>query len=136
MHARTVVLACCLSIVPAIAVAQSGPPVVNRSARATQSPPVRHDSKWNGALVGAGLGAVAGALIGSVVLECSECAGFNVPLTFGVAGAGAGAALGAGIDARLHQRSPILNLSRGTGRVNLSPVISRRITGVVASIRF
>jgi uncharacterized protein YcfJ len=135
MCTRTVVLASCLSIVPALAGAQSARPS-NHSVRAAQSPPVRNDSKWNGAIIGAGIGAIAGALIGSATIECSECAGFNVPLTFGVIGAGAGTVIGAGIDARLHQRSPIPNPSGRGGRVHISPVVGRTVKGVVASIRF
>jgi hypothetical protein len=54
----------------------------------TSSQPRRRDSLWNGVIIGAGLGAIAGAVSGTAIADCSECAGFNVPLTFGVLGAG------------------------------------------------
>src|SRR5262245_49598706 len=81
-----------------------GPPVdaTWRATEAMPPPPTppqqarRKDSLWNGALVGAGLGALAGFLTSEAIIECSECAGFNAPLAFGLLGAGAGAALGAG----------------------------------------
>jgi hypothetical protein len=135
MMVRTVVLVSCLSILPAVAAAQDARPA-STSAPAAQSPAVRKDSKWNGALIGAGLGAIAGALIGSAMIECQECAGFNVPLTFGVIGAGAGVGIGIGIDALLQQKSPIPNSRLRVGRVNVAPVVGRNIKGVVASVRF
>ena len=71
---------------------------------------------------------MGGAFGGLTLIDCSECAGFNVPLTFGVVGAGVGAAIGAVIDT-LHgsaaaspQRQPRLQLSplmgRGRSRVD------------------
>jgi hypothetical protein len=135
MMMRTVLLASCLSLLPDVATAQTAPPAAP-SARAAQPPAARKDSKWNGAIIGAGLGAIAGALIGSAIIECSECAGFNVPLTFGVIGAGAGAGIGVGIDSLLHQRSPRLNPPPGRRRVDVSPVVGRSVKGVIASIRF
>jgi hypothetical protein len=98
-----------------------------------QAPARRKDSLWNGALIGASLGAIAGFLTSEAIVECSECAGFNAPLTFGVLGAGAGAALGAGIDALHSQRAaPPYHSSR----VRLTPLMSHRARGLVAWIRF
>jgi hypothetical protein len=135
MLTRTVVLASCLSVAPAIAAAQGARPS-NNAGLPAQSQTVPKDSKWNGVLVGAGLGAIVGAFIGSAAIESSAVAGFNVPLTFGVIGAGAGAAIGAGIDASLHRTLPISNPSERVRRINISPVVGRKITGVAASIRF
>jgi hypothetical protein len=92
----------------------------------------RRDSLWNGTLVGAGLGALLGSVAGITLLDCSECAGFNVPLTFGVLGAGVGAGLGAGIDA-LHSRSGFAPPPRN---IQVSPLITRQARGLVAWFRF
>ena len=135
MRARLAVLGVCLWILPGVAAAGPVRPP-DRSAPVSQPPPVRNDSKWNGALIGAGLGALAGAFFGSAAIECSECAGFNVPVTFGVIGAGAGAAIGIGIDAHFHQRSPGSNPPARTRRVSVVPVMARSVKGVVASVRF
>jgi hypothetical protein len=98
-------------------------------------PQPRRDSLWNGTLIGAGLGALLGALGGAAVLECSECSGFNVPLTFGVLGAGAGAAIGAGIDAARHNRSTAWTAPRGR-RVAVAPVLHERTRALVAFVQF
>jgi hypothetical protein len=103
------------------------------AVREMQSQPRRRDSLWNGALIGAGLGAVAGLLSGGAIVECSECAGFNVPLTFGLLGAAAGAGLGAGIDA-LHATS--VSARQPAGRVRLSPVLAKGKRGLIGSLRF
>jgi hypothetical protein len=93
----------------------------------------RRDTLWNGVLVGAGVGALLGALGGQALIDCSECAGFNVPLTFGVLGAGVGAGVGAGIDALRHTRSPIPNTP---GRVTVTPLLGKGQRAVVALVRF
>jgi hypothetical protein len=98
-----------------------------------QNQPQRRDSLWNGVLAGAALGALFGAAGSLAVTDCSECAGFNVPLTFGVIGAGVGAGLGAGIDAlRVRggaspQRQPHLQLS---------PLVGGNRRGLMAWLRF
>ena len=108
----------------------AGPP---SPRRASGAPLQRRDSLWNGVLIGAGLGALAGAVGGQAALECSECAGFNVPLTFGVIGAGVGAGIGAGIDALRHSHSA----APGTyGRVTVMPLLGRGRRAVVAAFRF
>jgi hypothetical protein len=112
-----------------------GAPPVGRLPPIQAMPQRGTDSLWNGTLVGAGLGAVLGALGGVAVIECSECAGFNVPLTFGVIGAGVGAGIGAGIDALRHQRSPTSRVSRPR-RVTVAPIVGRHLRAVVGSIRF
>jgi hypothetical protein len=103
------------------------------AAETAPSPqPRRKDSLWNGALIGASLGAIAGVLSSQAIVECSECAGFNASLTFGVLGAGAGAALGAGLDA-LHSRraSPYQ-----PARLRVMPVLSHHSRGLLARVRF
>jgi hypothetical protein len=90
----------------------------------------RRDSLWNGVIVGAGLGALVGVAGSPLISDCSECAGFNVPLTFGVLGAGVGAAVGAGFDALRHTKAP------HPPRVQLAPVLSKDARGLLALIRF
>ena len=90
----------------------------------------RRDSLWNGVIVGAGLGALVGIAGSPLISDCSECAGFNVPLTFGVLGAGIGAAVGAGIDAMRNTNAP------HRPHVQLAPVLSKDARGLLALIRF
>ena len=85
-------------------------------------------------MIGAGLGAIAGALGGTMAIECSECAGFNVPLTFGVLGAAAGAGIGAAIDG-LRQARPTTAADRRP-RVTIAPVVGRKGRALIASVRF
>ena len=154
MFSRVLAVACVLALLPAAATAQALPretsvprtpaaPAVPMDASYLtppgNQPPTtqrRKDPLWNGVIIGAGLGALVGALIGSSVLECSECSGFNVPLTFGVLGAGAGAAIGAGIDA-WHQTRPAVTIApNSTRRLTVSPLLGKDVQGMVASIRF
>jgi hypothetical protein len=152
MLSRTIAVACALALLPAAATAQSLPveprvtltpdvtAVVDapRQIGADHQPKALHrkDSLWNGVIIGAGLGALAGTLISFAVTDCSECAGFNVPLTFGVLGAGAGAGIGAGIDAWRQNRAPVTIAPTRHTRLVVSPVLGKYVRGVVASIRF
>ena len=95
----------------------------------------RKDPLWNGMLIGAGLGALIGAFAGDAAFECSECTGFNVPLTFGVIGAGAGAAIGAGFDALRHERTRIPT-TKANHRLTIAPVIGKDVKAMVAFVRF
>ena len=90
----------------------------------------RNDSLWNGVIVGAGLGALVGVAGSPLISDCSECSGFNVPLTFGVLGAGIGAGVGAGIDALRNSKAP------HRPHVQLAPVVSKDTRGLLAWIRF
>jgi hypothetical protein len=116
--------------------------VVGPGASLAKPPPTqlmpqqRPDSLWNGTLVGAGFGAVLGAVSGDAMIECTECAGFNVPLTFAVLGAGVGAGIGAGIDALWHQRSTTSRVPRPSRRVSVAPILGKPLRAVVGSIRF
>jgi hypothetical protein len=101
----------------------------------TQVNQPRRDSLWNGALAGAGLGAVLGAFVGLGISDCNECSGFNVPLTYGILGAGVGAGIGAGIDALL-ARTPPAVWARKARRVDVSPLLGTRVRGVVGLVRF
>jgi len=100
----------------------------------TPKQPAR-DSLWNGVIAGAAVGALAGAFTGLVASDdCSECPGFNVPLTMGVLGAGIGIGIGAGIDALLG-RSPAPHVS-GAATVRVSPVVGKGTRGLMASVGF
>ena len=80
-----------------------------------------------------GLGALAGAFGGHAWLDDSASAGFNVPLTFGVIGAGAGAGIGAWIDAMHGSAAPS---PRRTTRMGLAPVVGKNARGAVGWITF
>jgi hypothetical protein len=117
-----------ITVAPGTAV--SSPSLRRQSA----SQPRRRDSLWNGVLLGAGAGALLGAVGGHALLDCSTCsAGFNVSLTFGVIGAGAGAGIGAGIDALRHTRAPIPG---ALGPITVKPRLGRGQRAVVMLIRF
>jgi hypothetical protein len=103
------------------------------AARQTPSARQKADRLWNGVLIGASLGAVAGVVTGNATADCSECAGFNVPLTFGALGAGIGGVLGALIDAA-HARSQ--SAPPWARYVRLSPKVSKRMFGLTATITF
>ena len=67
--------------------------------------------------------------------------GFNVPLTFGAIGAGAGAAIGAGIDALRHARTRVpgsgaRDRTEHRRKLTLSPVLGKDVQAVVGSLRF
>ena len=103
------------------------------SAGQTPNRPLRPDSLWNGVLIGATAGAIIGAAGSLAISDCSECSGFNVPLTFGVLGAGAGAGIGAVIDA-LHGKGAA-SPQRQPG-LRLSPLIGNERRGMMAWFRF
>ena len=117
----------------ATAAAMSIEAAERRETAAQAATRTRQDSLWNGTLVGMGLGALVGAFAGNAWLESSASAGFNVPLTFGVAGAGAGAAIGALIDAK---RDGKAQAPRRTTRMGLAPAIGNGARGAVGWIRF
>ena len=98
-----------------------------------QSQPQPKDSLWNGVILGAAVGAMVGSFSSLAITDCSECAGFNVPLTFGVIGAGVGIGIGAGLDA-LHSKSGV-RLQRHP-RVRLSPLVAKEKRGLMAWVRF
>ena len=104
------------------------------TALATETQP-RKDPLWNGMLIGAGLGALIGAFVGDAAFECSECTGFNVPLTFGVIGAGAGAVIGAGFDALRHDRTRVPTTTHHR-RLTIAPVIGKDMKAMAAFVRF
>ena len=154
MFIRTIAATCALAFLPLAATAQTRPadtgvpltpfvlavpvdgPDQPPSGKHAPPTPRRKDSLWNGVIIGAGLGALVGAVVGAAVLDCSECAGFNVPLTFGVLGAGAGAGIGAGIDAWRQTRAIVTTTPIKPRRLTVSPVLGRDVRGMVATIRF
>jgi len=148
------VFAVILALVPCAARAQSTEPEpgvslgeLSRKAVAVDSRPnrasnalsaetqPRKDPLWNGMLIGAGLGAAVGSFAGSAAFECHECTGFNVPLTFGVIGAGAGAAIGAGLDALRHDRSRV-PATTDKRRLTIAPVLGKDVQAMIAFVRF
>jgi|RhiMethySRZTD1v2_1073278.scaffolds.fasta_scaffold1570289_1 hypothetical protein len=71
-----------------------------RTPSRTTSRPSRHDSVWNGALIGAGVGAAGGYLWASNLCGSNDAECFSVAGPVGIlSGAGIGAAVGAVLDA-------------------------------------
>jgi hypothetical protein len=98
----------------------------------SQSQSPRKDPLWNGVIAGAAVGAMLGAFGGHVVFDCDLCSpGFNVPLTFGVVGAGVGAGIGAGIDAMRHRQT-----TAGGRFPGLVPIFGKARRGLMMWIRF
>jgi hypothetical protein len=115
------------------------PATVFTSSSASQaSQPQRRDSLWNGMLIGAGLGAMAGAFTGFAQQnECVACSGFNEPLAYGALGAGIGAGIGAGVDALFHKRaSPAGDSPHERRQLRLFPLVSKEVRGLAGRIGF
>ncbi|HEX5110990.1 MAG TPA: hypothetical protein VFV95_21210 [Vicinamibacterales bacterium] len=92
------------------------------------------DSLWNGAIVGAGIGAMAGLAFGVLREDgCRACAGFNQPLVYGSLFAAVGAGVGAGIDAMFARAAPVKS---GSSRVRVLPLLSKEVRGVAGWVRF
>jgi hypothetical protein len=87
----------------------------------------RADPLWNGALIGAGVG--AGLALWDYLIDPSEPGNAAIAAV----AVGLGAAAGAGIDKLIPGR--LLYLSPGT-TVRMMPVVSRSDTGVIVAIRF
>jgi hypothetical protein len=153
LRCRLLALAIPLAVVPATAQAQRAPGAldVNRAPAVREVGPIRaaaelspgrlpvsqrRDTLWNGVAIGAGLGALAGALGGATAIECSECAGFNVPLTFGALGAAAGAGIGAAIDALRHASAATRATTDRRPRVTVAPLVGNNGRALIASVRF
>lgn len=119
---RAILLTLALIAVPEVALASQGGG--------------RGDSLWNGILIGAGAGAVVGALVGHAISDCSECSGFYVPLTFGVLGAGVGAGVGAAVDAARHQRSMSAVARRPRRHLHIAPLLLKHRKGLSLRITF
>jgi hypothetical protein len=150
MFRQRILLVAAFALLPSVAAAQPSPiqaaakqASVDGRARSVKdvraAPPTaspREDSPWNGVILGAGFGALIGASVGSATVECSECAGFNVPLTFGVLGAGAGAAIGAGIDALRHSRTYAPVQAARPHRLGVSPILNKDVQAVAGWVRF
>lgn len=98
------------------------------------------DSLKNGALLGAVVGCVLGALSCGANPECAgDESGGGVAAALGILGAGAGAGIGAWIDSAM--KPPRLTVYRATGaaghsRLLVAPVVGPRARGVAVSIAF
>jgi hypothetical protein len=102
---------------------------------AVQTP--QRDSLWNGVLVGAGLGAMPGILLGFAQdNRCRGCSGFNAPLTYGVLSAGIGAGIGAGIDALFQRRRTPTARPSHQSQIRLLPRVSKDFRGITGWIGF
>ena len=99
----------------------------------------RGDSLRNGAIVGAGLG----ALFGTVGAASSDCGGFMEPsrrcngaesLSIVAVSIGVYAAIGVGIDALRHGRTRVYPGRKGRGTVRLQPVTGRSAAAMHLSV--
>ena len=89
----------------------------------------RRDALWNGALVGAGVG--AGLATWDYAIDPSE-PGNGVVFAIAI---GTGAAIGAGIDALTKGRL-LYRTAPSTARVSLAPLVTRRTQGLLLTARF
>jgi hypothetical protein len=87
------------------------------------------DSVWNGALIGAGIG--AGFAMWDYLIDPSEPG--NTAIF--AAGIGLGAAIGAGIDALLNKRGVVRASPRHPARATVSPLLRKDQQGMLVSIR-
>jgi hypothetical protein len=100
----------------------------------------QRDSLRNGVLWGALVGFVGGAASCALNPECvGDESGAHVTVVLGLLGAGAGAGIGAVIDARI--KGARLVVYRGAGahvsaRLSLAPIVTRRTKGVRLSFSF
>jgi ABC-type Fe3+-siderophore transport system permease subunit len=86
-----------------------------------------HDSLWNGVLIGAGAGAIAGMIVAPTAMcgtDDPECTTI-VRVAVGLPSIAAGAGLGALIDALVYSKRPEV-----PRRIDVTPLIGRRATGV------
>jgi hypothetical protein len=85
------------------------------------------DQVWDGAIKGAAFGIIPAVLVGA--LDCDDC----VPGALAALSIGAGAAVGAAIDALF---GPKTVFRSGAPRVSLAPIVGHDRRGVSASLRF
>jgi hypothetical protein len=98
---------------------------------------VVHDSRLNGALIGAAAGAVPGTMLGfgwKQYCENESASCPAAPLVFGAVFGAAGAAIGAGIDGLI--RRTIFVSPRRSPHLTVSPELGPHRRGIVVSVRF
>lgn len=105
-------------------------PTVELKATPNAQQPVRRDSLWNGALIGAAAGVGSVVVLDKIFCDVpdGQC---DTPWAAYLTLGGIGAAAGAGIDFLIGRKS---NDARTT--IRLAPVVGRASKGVRASIRF
>ena len=99
----------------------------------------RPDSRWNGVLIGAAIGAAAGAVTKARNCGATDCGeGALVDPGFYVIGAAGGAGIGALVDGALKKFDVVFaaRSTVSTPSVAVSPLLSRRLKGVRLSIAF
>jgi len=98
----------------------------------TTSRPV-NDSVLNGALMGAGVAVASGLFLCTRTEPWDNCRDDVGPmLRIGAIGA----AVGAGIDALIRRRRPLLSAELGSTRLEAAPLVARRAAGVRIWLRF
>lgn len=104
--------------------------VVTDTGRQQTKSNVTTDPLWNGALIGAGIG--AGLATWDYLVDPSEpgnAAVFTVAI-------GLGTAIGAGIDALLSRRNVLYPSPRQSRRLMLTPFVAKDRQGALVSVRF
>ena len=99
----------------------------------------RHDPWWNGALLGAAVGAVAGTVIAHQNCGSTDCGeGGLVDPGFKVIFGGIGAGAGALVDRFISRFDPVFARppAARVGRLRLSPVLSKGTKGFELSVTF
>jgi len=101
------------------------------SAQATSRPV--NDSVINGALIGAGVAVASGLFLCTRTEPWDNCRDDVGPmLRIGAIGA----AVGAGIDALIRRRRPLLSAELGSARLEAAPLVAGRAAGLRVWLRF
>lgn len=92
-----------------------------------------NDSVVNGALIGAGAAVASGLFLCTRTEPWRNCRDDTGPI-LGIAAIGA--AVGAGVDALIRRREPLLSAQLGSARLDATPLVARRAAGLRVSLRF
>ena len=92
-----------------------------------------NDSVVNGALIGAGAAVASGLFLCTRTEPWRNCRDDAGPI---LRIAAIGAAVGAGVDALIRRREPLLSAQLGSARLDAAPLVARGAAGLRVSLRF
>jgi len=96
---------------------------------------VRHDSRWNGALIGLAIGAGPLLLVGPITGGGGGCGSdFNVCPAVALFTGPIGMGIGAWIDGAHNRKITVYN--RGSSKVRISPMLSKSVVGVQIAVGY